>query len=118
MTQPAWHMLRGVGEAGSPRTPGHRAVAAAVDRGRGAAGGHGIQQLGTVCPTYCFTEPEAGAGVFGGQLTGQCAEIVEYSAADEIAVCNLSSVVLNGSWSATTATWRSTTSCTAWSRCW
>jgi ribonucleotide reductase alpha subunit len=97
MTQPAWQMLRGVGEAAqlSPDPEGTGLWRLKWIEDDQPPVITGIQQLGTVCPTYCFTEPEANAGVFGGQLTGQCAEIVEYSAADEIAVCNLSSVVLN-----------------------
>ncbi len=55
----------------------------------------GLQYLPGLHDTYCFTEPERHAGVFGELLTGQCAEIVEYSDPDEIAVCNLASVCLN-----------------------
>ena len=44
--------------------------------------------------TYCFTEPENHAGVFNGQLAGQCTEIIEYSDADESSVCNLGSIAL------------------------
>ena len=45
-------------------------------------------------PTYCFAEPYEQKGVFNGVLTGQCTEIVEYTAPDEIAVCNLASISL------------------------
>jgi hypothetical protein len=48
----------------------------------------------TTGDTYCFTEPLKHLGVFNGIVTGQCAEILEYSAPDEIAVCNLLSVCL------------------------
>lgn len=48
----------------------------------------------TVGDTYCFTEPLKHLGVFNGIVTGQCAEILEYSSPDEIAVCNLLSVCL------------------------
>ena len=44
--------------------------------------------------TYCFTEPLNNAGVFNGILTGNCAEIMEYSSEDETAVCNLGSLAL------------------------
>jgi ribonucleotide reductase alpha subunit len=44
--------------------------------------------------TFCFTEPKRHYGVFNGILTGQCAEIIEYSDANETAVCNLASVCL------------------------
>ena len=44
--------------------------------------------------TYCFTEPKRNMGVFNGNLAGQCVEIVEYSAPDQVAVCNLASVAL------------------------
>lgn len=44
--------------------------------------------------TYCFSEPKNHAGVFNGQLTGQCTEVIEYTSPDEIAVCNLASVAL------------------------
>ena len=54
----------------------------------------GLQQLGAVEDTYCFTEPLQHAGVFNEQLTGQCSEIIEYTDANEIAVCNLASIAL------------------------
>jgi ribonucleoside-diphosphate reductase alpha chain len=44
--------------------------------------------------TYCFTEPLNNAGVFNGILTGNCAEITEFTSPDETAVCNLGSVAL------------------------
>lgn len=44
--------------------------------------------------TFCFTEPKRHMGVFNGILTGQCAEIVEYSSETEHAVCNLVSICL------------------------
>lgn len=44
--------------------------------------------------TYCFTEPLKHMGMFNGILTGQCAEIVEYSDENETAVCNLVSLCL------------------------
>lgn len=44
--------------------------------------------------TYCFTEHKRGMGVFNGILTGQCAEIIEYSDSNETAVCNLASICL------------------------
>ena len=44
--------------------------------------------------TYCFTEPLNNAGVFNGILTGNCTEIMEYTAPDETAVCNLGSLAL------------------------
>jgi glutaredoxin len=44
--------------------------------------------------TYCFTEPKRHMGVFNGILTGQCTEIIEYSNAEETAVCNLASINL------------------------
>jgi len=45
--------------------------------------------------TYCFTEPLKNMGVFNGILCGNCAEIVQYSDHNEIAVCNLASIALN-----------------------
>lgn len=44
--------------------------------------------------TYCFNEPQNHAGVFNGILTGNCTEIMEYTAPDETAVCNLGSLSL------------------------
>jgi ribonucleotide reductase alpha subunit len=44
--------------------------------------------------TYCFTEPLRNRGVFNNILTGNCAEIVEYSDAKATAVCNLASICL------------------------
>ncbi|ARF09766.1 ribonucleoside diphosphate reductase large subunit [Indivirus ILV1] len=54
----------------------------------------GIEKIDEKENTYCFTEPKRHMGMFNGVLTGQCAEIVEYTSADEIAVCNLSSICL------------------------
>ena len=53
-----------------------------------------VIDVGRVDDTYCFTEPINHAGVFNGILTGQCAEIVEYSDDKETAVCNLASLAL------------------------
>lgn len=44
--------------------------------------------------TYCFNEPINHAGIFNGVLTGNCTEIIEYSDANETAVCNLASIAL------------------------
>ena len=44
--------------------------------------------------TFCFNEPKENKGIFNGILTGQCAEIVEFSGKDETAVCNLASICL------------------------
>jgi ribonucleotide reductase alpha subunit len=51
--------------------------------------------------TYCFNEPKKHMGMFSGVLLGQCAEIVEYTAPEEYAVCTLASIglptyVING----------------------
>jgi ribonucleotide reductase alpha subunit len=53
-----------------------------------------IEQDVRQAPTYCFKEPREQKGVFNGILTGNCAEILEYTSADEVAVCNLSSICL------------------------
>ena len=53
-----------------------------------------IEDLGETADTYCFNEPLRHRGIFNGILTGNCSEIVEYSNADETAVCNLSSIAL------------------------
>jgi ribonucleotide reductase alpha subunit len=49
---------------------------------------------GDVEDTYCFNEPKRHMGVFNGIITGQCAEIVEYTSTDEAAVCVIGSIVL------------------------
>ena len=53
-----------------------------------------VEDLGETADTYCFNEPLRHRGIFNGILTGNCSEIVEYSAPDETAVCNLSSIAL------------------------
>ena len=53
-----------------------------------------LEDLGETSDTYCFTEPKRHRGVFNGILTGQCTEIMEYSDANETAVCNLASIAL------------------------
>jgi ribonucleoside-diphosphate reductase alpha chain len=45
--------------------------------------------------TFCFTESKRNAGIFNGVITGQCAEIIEYSDHNETAVCNLASISIN-----------------------
>jgi ribonucleoside-diphosphate reductase alpha chain len=54
-----------------------------------------IVHLGKKSDTFCFTEPKRGMGIFNGILTGQCSEIIEYSDANETAVCNLCSLALS-----------------------
>ncbi len=53
-----------------------------------------VEDFGRYDDTYCFTEEQNHAGVFNGILTGQCAEIIEYSDDQETAVCNLASLAL------------------------
>ncbi len=47
-----------------------------------------------ISDTYCFNEPKRHAGIFGGIITSQCSEIIEYSDENETAVCNLASIGL------------------------
>lgn len=49
---------------------------------------------GKLFDTYCFTETKRGLGTFEGVVTGQCAEIIEYTDSHEQSVCNLSSICL------------------------
>ena len=62
-------------------------------------GGHSVRVTG-LCEqddlqdTWCFSEPLRHMGMFNGVLTGNCSEIMEYTAPDEIAVCNLGSLSL------------------------
>jgi len=53
-----------------------------------------IQKNYSIEDTYCFNEPKLHKGIFNGIMTGNCTEILEYTASDEIAVCNLASVNL------------------------
>ena len=53
-----------------------------------------IENENRISDTYCFTEPKKHMGIFNGILTGQCSEIMEYSDAEETAVCNLASIGL------------------------
>ena len=54
-----------------------------------------ITKTGRIADTYCFNEPKKHAGIFNGILTGQCTEIIEYSDAEQTAVCNLASIGLS-----------------------
>ena len=54
----------------------------------------GVTDHGEIGDTFCFNEPLRHAGVFEGVLTGQCSEIIEFTSADEVAVCNLGSLSL------------------------
>jgi ribonucleoside-diphosphate reductase alpha chain len=58
-----------------------------------------------ISDTYCFTEPLRHAGVFNGIITSQCSEIIEYSDAEETAVCNLASIALPAFYNTTTKTY-------------
>ena len=53
-----------------------------------------IEDNNIISDTYCFNEEKKHAGVFNGILTSQCAEIVQYSDANEASVCNLASLSL------------------------
>lgn len=53
-----------------------------------------VEELEGAHTTYCFTDVENQAGIFNGILTGQCAEILEFSSNNEIACCNLASICL------------------------
>ena len=53
-----------------------------------------VTETSQIDDSYCFHEPTKNAGVFGGILTSQCTEIIEYSDKDETAVCNLASIAL------------------------
>ena len=54
-----------------------------------------ITRTGRIADTYCFNEPKKHAGIFNGMITAQCSEILEYSDAEETAVCNLASIALS-----------------------
>ena len=53
-----------------------------------------VENNNRIDDTYCFTEPKKNMGIFNGIITGQCTEIIEYSDAEETAVCNLASIAL------------------------
>lgn len=53
-----------------------------------------IKYLSKEEPTWCFGEPLRKQGMFNGILTGNCAEILEFSSKEETAVCNLGSLCL------------------------
>ena len=55
---------------------------------------HSVEETDRVEDTYCFKEMNRGMGMFEGIITGQCAEVTEYTSPDEIAVCTLASVAL------------------------
>jgi ribonucleotide reductase alpha subunit len=52
----------------------------------------GIQHMNAREDTFCVTERLHNAAVFNNQITGNCAEIVEYSSPDETPVCVLASI--------------------------
>jgi ribonucleoside-diphosphate reductase alpha chain len=64
-----------------------------------------VRFTGRVDDTYCFDEPIRHMGVFNGILTGNCSEIMEYTAPDEVAVCNLASLSLPAFVNAETTTY-------------
>lgn len=53
-----------------------------------------VERLPGTHDTYCFNEPRRHMGVFGGVYTHNCSEILLYSDAENIGVCNLASVCL------------------------
>ena len=53
-----------------------------------------ITKTGRIADTYCFNESKKHSGIFNGIITGQCTEIIEYSDAEQTAVCNLASLGL------------------------
>jgi ribonucleotide reductase alpha subunit len=54
-----------------------------------------VIKTGRISDTYCFNENKKHAGIFNGIITSQCSEIIEYSDAEETAVCNLASIGLS-----------------------
>ena len=54
-----------------------------------------VNELNYTANTYCFNEPLRHKAVFNNILTGQCAEIVEYSDNKEYACCTLASISLS-----------------------
>lgn len=53
-----------------------------------------VEDDGKHSPTYCFTEQHRGMGMFNGVLTGNCAEIMEWSSDKSYACCTLASINL------------------------
>ena len=53
-----------------------------------------IEDLERLSDTYCVNEPLEHKVIFNGILTGNCAEIVEFTSKEEEAVCNLASIGL------------------------
>ena len=53
-----------------------------------------VEDNGRTDATYCFNEPKRHMGIFNGVIAGNCTEIMEVSAPDETAVCNLASLCL------------------------
>ena len=93
-----WLMLRSVGRAVCLRPVDHKGLwelHGLSDEDDHVPVVTGLSVLPGVHNTYCFTEPHRQAGVFNELLTGQCAEIIEYSDPKQIAVCNLASLCLN-----------------------
>jgi ribonucleotide reductase alpha subunit len=54
-----------------------------------------VNELNYIANSYCFNEPLRHKAVFNNILTGQCAEIVEYSDNKEYACCTLASISLS-----------------------
>lgn len=54
----------------------------------------GIEYTERISDTFCFTESKRGMGVFNGNLTGNCSEIIQYSSPEETSTCNLLSIAL------------------------
>ena len=53
-----------------------------------------VEKLPDLYDTFCFTEPKRNLGMFNGILTGQCQEILNFSAPDETGQCALGSIPL------------------------
>lgn len=53
-----------------------------------------VTELPGFYPTWCFGEPLRNQGLVNGFITGNCAEIVEFSNSQEVATCNLASIPL------------------------
>jgi len=53
-----------------------------------------IDKIEELSDTYCVNEPKEHKVVFNGILTGNCAEITQFTDKDQTAVCNLASICL------------------------
>jgi ribonucleoside-diphosphate reductase alpha chain len=85
----------GVAAAAAPDAGNTTGTTPGTTTGTGTVTVTGVHDDGRVDDTFCVNEPLRHKALFNGILTSNCAEVTQYSDAEQYAVCNLASIAVN-----------------------